>query len=204
MSTPAFSTLVVGPIAVNCYLVPGAKSGTLYLIDPGDDAADILDAAAAFRCPEAVILLTHAHRDHIGACGEVAKQLGVKTVCLHPADRAIYSSPDNYLPPYLPPAVNLPETMPYYEQADFTVLHTPGHTPGGVCLWFKDCQALFCGDTLFRGSIGRTDLPGGDYDALMRSIREKLLPLPDDLNLYPGHMGPSAIGVEKRCNPFLV
>ena len=203
MSENPFTTLVVGDIGVNCYLVPGKQSGNLYIIDPGDDASEILEAARNFQYREAVILLTHAHVDHIGACGPVAKKLGIEKVCLNAADAPLYSSPENHLLPYLPPAKGLPPVMDYFLQEDFSVLETPGHTPGSVCLWFRDYNVLFSGDTLFQGSIGRTDLPGGNYEELMRSIREKLLVLPEDLRIFPGHQYWSTIGREKRSNPYL-
>lgn len=202
MNNP-FTTLVVGDIGVNCYLVPGPVSGRLYIIDPGDDAADIVAAAQDFGAKETVILLTHAHIDHIGACGPVAKKLAISKVCLDPADAGLYSSPENHLLPYLPPAKNLPSVTEYFPQEDFEVLRTPGHTPGSVCLWFKAYNTLFTGDTLFQSSVGRTDLPGGDYDTLMRSISEQLLPLPDDLRIFPGHQYWSTIGTEKQRNPYL-
>ena len=198
-----FTTLVVGDIGVNCSLVPGPRSGNLYIIDPGDDAADIIAAAENFSRNETVILLTHAHVDHISAVGAVAKKLGITKICLNAADKPLYSSPENHLLPYLPPAKNLPPVMDYFLQEDFSVLETPGHTPGSVCLWFKEYHTLFSGDTLFRGSVGRTDLPGGDYDTLMRSIREKLLPLPNDLKVFPGHQYWTTIGQEKKSNPYL-
>lgn len=205
MSAHPFSTLVVGDIGVNCYLVPGPHSGNLYIIDPGDDAGDIIAAAERLDCRgETVILLTHAHVDHIGACGAVAKKLGISKVCVNSADAPLYSSPENHLLPYLPPAKNLPPVMDYFPQEDFSVIETPGHTPGSVCLWFRDYNVLFTGDTLFQGSVGRTDLPGGDYDTLMHSIREKLLLLPEDLKIFPGHQSWSSIGREKNGNPFLV
>lgn len=203
MNNSAFTTVVVGDIGVNCYLVPGPVSGNLYIIDPGDDAAEIVNAAQGFQYREAVILLTHAHVDHIGACGPVAKKLGVTKVCLNGDDRVLYFSPENHLLPYIPAAKNLPEVMDFYPQDDFTVLETPGHTPGSVCLLFKAYNALFTGDTLFQGAIGRTDFPGGDYDTLIRSIHEKLLPLPDDLRVLPGHQYSSTIGEERRSNPYL-
>lgn len=203
MAEHPFTTLVVGDIGVNCYLVPGPKSGNLYIIDPGDDAADIIHAAEDFTYKEAVILLTHAHVDHIGAVGSVAKKLNISKVCLNAADEPLYHSPENHLLPFLPPAKNLPAVIEYFAQEDFSVIETPGHTPGSVCLWFKDYKTLFTGDTLFQGSVGRTDLPGGNYDALMKSIKEKLMVLPDDLKVFPGHQYWSTIGRERNSNPYL-
>jgi len=203
MTEHPFTTLVVGDIGVNCYLVPGPKSGNLYIIDPGDDAADIIHAAADFTYREAVILLTHAHVDHIGAVGAVARKLNISRICLNAADEPLYHSPENHLLPFLPPAKNLPAVTEYFAQEDFSVIETPGHTPGSVCLWFKDYNTLFTGDTLFQGSVGRTDLLGGDYDALMKSIKEKLMGLPDDLKVFPGHQYWSTIGREKSSNPYI-
>ena len=195
--------LVVGPIGTNCYLVFDGKLRRLFVIDPGAEPERILREAEKFAADSARILLTHAHVDHIGACGAVTKKLGVSKVCLNAADAALYSSPENHLLPYLPPAKNLPPVMDFYAQDDFSVIETPGHTPGSVCLWFKEYNTLFTGDTLFQGSVGRTDLPGGDYDALMRSIHEKLLTLPEDLKIFPGHQYWSTIGREKTSNPYL-
>ena len=203
MTEHPFTTLVVGDIGVNCYLVPGPKSGNLYIIDPGDDAADIIRAAADFTYREAVILLTHAHVDHIGAVGPVAKKLNISRICLNAADEVLYHSPENHLLPFLPPAKNLPAVTGFFAQDDFSVIETPGHTPGSVCLWFKDYGTLFTGDTLFQGSVGRTDLPGGNYDALMKSIKEKLMVLPDTLKVFPGHQYWSTIGRERNSNPYI-
>lgn len=204
MSENQFTPLIVGPLEVNCYLVPGPVSGNLYIIDPGDDAGDIVEAAARYTYKEAVILLTHAHIDHIGAIGEVCRKLKISKVFVHPDDFAMYSSPENHLLPYIPPARDLPPaTAGWPVQEDFKVIETPGHTPGGVCFHFPEYNVLFTGDTLFRGSVGRTDLPGGDTNLLMDSIHEKLMPLDDSLRIYPGHGYSSTIGVEKHSNPFM-
>lgn len=191
----------VGMLEVNCMLVPVGE--TLYVIDPGGDAAKIIKLAKSLNCRETNILLTHAHVDHIGAVGAVATALGVKTVYLHRNDHALYSSPDNCLRPWFPPAKNLPTPIHFVENQDFSVIETPGHTQGCVCLYFKQFPALFVGDTIFAGSVGRTDLPGGNQEQLIRSIREKLLVLPSDLKIYPGHGEPSTIGREKSINPYL-
>ena len=205
MTEHPFTTLVVGDIGVNCYLVPGPKSGNLYIIDPGDDAADIIRAAADFTYREAVILLTHAHVDHIGAVGEVAKKLNATRVMLDPADGDIYRSPFNEIPPILPAARDLPQTTDFEPDGDFTVLRVPGHTPGGCAFLFEDEKhpVLFCGDTLFAGSVGRTDLPGGDWETLLESIRCELLPLPPETRAFPGHGCSTTIGEEKTQNPYL-
>ncbi len=203
MQTKPFATVVVGAFEVNCYLVPSPGKETLYIIDPGGDAQDIITAASAFPCKKNVILLTHAHVDHISAVGEVAQALHVSELYLHPDDLSLYHSPANCIPPYFPPAKNLLEPAAWPpETSDFTILFTPGHTPGCLCYHFRDYNALFTGDTLFRSSVGRTDLPGGSSELLQKSITEKLMVLPDSLEIYPGHGYPSTIGYEKKNNPF--
>lgn len=204
MKTKPFATVVVGAFEVNCYLVPSPDKETLYIIDPGGDAQDIITAASAFSCQKAVILLTHCHADHIGAVGEVAKKLNITELYIDPADSAMYASPANCFPPYLPAAENLLTPSEWPPQTpDFEILHTPGHTPGGVCYYFREYNALFTGDTLFRASVGRTDFPGGDTATLMESISGRLMTLPDSLEIYPGHGYPSTIGFEKQNNPYL-
>ena len=116
----------------------------------------------------------------------------------------MYASPANCFPPYLPAAENLLTPSEWPPQTpDFEILHTPGHTPGGVCYYFREYNALFAGDTLFRASVGRTDFPGGDTATLMESISGRLMTLPDSLEIYPGHGYPSTIGFEKQNNPYL-
>ena len=200
------ATLSVGPIDENCYLVFCEAARRLYVIDPGAEPDRIVDAAARFtEFDEARILLTHAHVDHIGGVGEVARKLKVTRVMLDPADAGLYRSPYNEIPPILPAARDLPQTTDFAADGDFEVLRVPGHTPGGCAFLFADGadRALFCGDTLFAGSVGRTDLPGGDWDTLLDSIRRELLPLPPETRVFPGHGGPTTIGGEKIRNPYL-
>ncbi|MDD5697479.1 MAG: MBL fold metallo-hydrolase [Victivallaceae bacterium] len=194
---------VVGLLEVNCYLVPAAASRRLYIIDPGAEAAAIIAAARKFSYEEAVILLTHAHVDHIGAVREVAKALGIGKIYLHPNDVGIYRSRNNHLLPYIPPAEQLPETTPAISGNDFEILEIPGHSPGSVGFYFSRLPALFAGDTIFKNSIGRSDLPGGNPEQLISSIKNKLMTLPDDLKLYPGHGPATTIGSERKFNPYL-
>ena len=204
MKEKPFLSLPVGLLEVNCYLVPSPSEKILYIIDPGGDAGEIARYAAAYNDREKVILLTHAHIDHIAGCGRTAELLQVKKLYIHPADLSFYKSRENALLPYLPPAEDLPEAAQWpVMDPSLTIIHTPGHTPGSVCYLFKEYNSLFAGDTLFRGSVGRTDLPGGDMESLMRSIKENLLTLPEDLQVYPGHGYATSIGLEKRENPFL-
>ncbi len=200
--TEEIKRLVVGMLEVNCYLVALPHNKRLYIIDPGDEADRIIAAADEFPDREKVILLTHAHIDHIKAVGRVAEKFRAP-VMLHPDDRGLYHSPNNQLPPFISAATDLPATVSDIADADFTLLHTPGHTRGGVCYYFSQLPALFSGDTLFAQTVGRTDLPGGDHLQLINSIREKLLILPDELPIYPGHGDPTTIGQEKRYNQYL-
>ena len=197
-----FTVEVVGALGVNCYLVPVSESRRLYIIDPGGDADIIVKAAQNFDYDAAVILLTHAHVDHIGAVRDVAKALGAK-VYVHKNDVSLYESPNNHLLPYIPAEENLPKISDISPGKDFEIIETPGHTQGGVCFYFKQIPAVFVGDTIFHNSVGRSDLPGGNHEQLIASIKSKLMTLPDDLMLYPGHGQPTTVGREKKFNPYL-
>jgi len=185
--------------------VPGpvAESRGLYIIDPGGDTDTVVAAAKKFTYDEAVILLTHAHIDHISAVRDVAKALGITKVYLHKDDVSLYESPNNHLMPYIPAASDLPEIADTISGDDFEIIATPGHSPGGACYYFKQIPAVFVGDTIFSNSIGRTDLPGGNHAQLIASIKSKLMTLPDDLKLYPGHGPATTVGSEKKFNPYL-
>ncbi|MBO5821698.1 MAG: MBL fold metallo-hydrolase, partial [Lentisphaeria bacterium] len=159
-------TFPVGSIATNCSLVFFDDEKLLLVIDPGADAAEIIAAAKSFPFKKARILLTHAHVDHISACGEVAKALNVEKVEVAPADAEMYASPENCFFPYFPAAKDLPPATGFAPLPYGKVLALPGHTMGGSGFLFDNGkkQILIAGDTIFCGSIGRTDLPGGDYE----------------------------------------
>ena len=189
----------VGPLGTNCYLLEDEKSKLAAVVDPGGDAPRILSQAQADGVEVKMILLTHAHFDHTGGVAELCASLPGVPVYLHPADAALVGS-DVF------PAIGA-ATVPYEDgdtvqlgELAIQVLHTPGHTPGGVCLMAGD--ALFTGDTLFQGSMGRTDFPGGDLTAMQLSL-QRLSQLPPSLAVYPGHGPASTIGDERRWNPFL-
>lgn len=198
-------TIQTGNIGENCYLVTAGN--TLYVIDPGADGAVIARGIKQLEgtFSKVEILLTHSHADHIGAVPYIAEKYNAQ-VRLAPADRGIYFSPDNSFPPYIPLAVGLPDTSDYGTSEDYQVISTPGHTPGGVCILFcsdDGSRHLFTGDTLFAGSVGRTDFEGGSMPQLSASLAKLVTTLPEDTVIYPGHGEPSTIGYEKNHNPYL-
>lgn len=200
----------VAPIGANCYIV--SKTDEAFIIDPGGDAEKIIRAAKNFDVR--YILLTHAHFDHIGGLNEVKEAFPEAKTAVHKLEKEwLYSA-----------ELNLSENFgldSVYEQnvdieledgmaLDFAgtkikVLHTPGHTPGSTCFYMENSgkPVLFSGDTLFRSSIGRTDFPGGSGRKIVESIKTKLLTLPDETVVYPGHDENTSIALEKKFNPFL-
>ncbi|OGV70770.1 MAG: hypothetical protein A3K19_28690 [Lentisphaerae bacterium RIFOXYB12_FULL_65_16] len=198
-------TLPVGMLAVNCYLVWDDNARETLIVDAGDEADRIIEAIRKLSIKPVGILQTHGHVDHILALRSLVDEFAIP-VYVHPDEHALYYSPANSLLPWVPAARNLPkpaDTPPQAAGLPYAVIHTPGHTPGGVCYHFADAAVLFSGDTLFHGSIGRTDLTGGDMNALLTSIRTKLLPLPANTTVYPGHGPTTTIGEEKEINPFV-
>lgn len=195
--------ITVGFLEVNCYLVPSEKDQCVYIIDPGALPEKIAETAESFGFKDYKILLTHGHIDHISAVKEVMQLLPVSKLYLHPEEILLYNSPGNELPPLMPAVKDLPQPDDDFDSSDFSIIHTPGHTKGGVCFYFEGIPAIFSGDTLFNDSIGRTDLPSGNAETLLKSIKEKLFVLPDDLTVFPGHGRETKIGKEKTHNPFL-
>ena len=198
-------TFPVGSIATNCSLVFFEAEKLLLVIDPGADGAEIIAAAQSFPFKKARILLTHAHVDHISACGEVTRALNVEHVEVAPADAAMYASPENCFFPYFPAAKDLPPAADFSPLPCGKILNLPGHTMGGSGFLLDDGKKklLIAGDTIFCGSIGRTDLPGGDYETLINSIKQEILTLPDDVEIISGHGGSTTVGFERKHNPYL-
>lgn len=200
--------LTVGPLAVNCYLVGEEAGGAGMIIDPGADARTILNRGKALRLDIKSIVLTHAHFDHIGALKEV-KEATRAEVTLHADDAQALQHGNSlgfdfdfsFSPPPAPDRLLKDGDSLDLGRPRFLVLHTPGHTPGGICLLGEG--VVFTGDTLFYSGIGRTDLPGGNSNELMESISARLMVLPDNTTVYPGHGPESTIGQERRNNPFL-
>lgn len=222
-------TIVVGPFACNCRLLACPRTGEAALIDPGDEPQKILAALASVKSDAGeplkvkYLLHTHAHLDHVGATRRVREALAdiqgelVPQIFLHQGDMGLYQ---NLKAQGMMLGLRYEDPLPvdhYFEHDQefrvgdlkLTLIHTPGHTPGSCCLRLhedsdiKSTETVFSGDTLFQFSVGRTDLPGGDWRALLQSIHQRLLILDDDTRVCPGHGPETKIGFERRANPFL-
>jgi len=200
-------TLPVGPYEANCYIYAVSNGGKAVVIDPGDNSTLILRRAEALRLKITCVILTHGHRDHTGALSALKQATGAE-VAIHAADADLLG--DDFQAAMLglrTPKPSKPDRLlddgqdVVVDGASLSILHTPGHSPGSICL--AGDGLVFTGDTLFQMGIGRTDFPGGNYAEIMESIRTKLLSLPDDTKVYPGHGPTSTIGEERRHNPFL-
>ncbi len=202
--------LPVGMLSSNCIVLGDEPTRAAAVIDPGDEAPAILDTAERLGLRVTAIVLTHGHIDHAAAAHDVKQATGAP-LYMNFADLPLYeqmSAFANWLGMEPPERAPIDRDAPdgsaiVFGEKTMTVLHTPGHTPGGICLWMPDEKLLLSGDTLFRDSIGRTDLPGGDSRAILRSIVDKLLALPDDTLVIPGHGEATTIGRERERNPFL-
>ena len=204
----------VGPFFKNGFVVGCEETKDAILIDPGDEVASLLAFAARAGLAIRFILLTHAHVDHVTGVAAAKRALNVPVYLHHDDlflyDRAVEMGKMFGLTVEPQPPIDVfytPAQVITFGTYDVRVLHTPGHCPGGVCLQIGKTgtagKELFVGDTLFAGSIGRTDLPGGDYNTLIASIRTVLLPLGDDAIVHSGHGPDTTIGEERRTNPFL-
>jgi glyoxylase-like metal-dependent hydrolase (beta-lactamase superfamily II) len=203
-------SFTVGPVAENCYLFRAEGAGSGLIVDPGDEADRILTATERLGVTVEAILLTHCHFDHIGAVSPVAEATGAPVYCPE-VEVPVLADIMSYVP--------FPGFGPYesYEAdhavsggehlslagLELDVLFTPGHSPGHVTYSIPEHEALFSGDVLFQGSVGRTDLPGGDWSTLLGSIRTLVENHPPETTVYPGHMGITSLGAERETNPFL-
>jgi glyoxylase-like metal-dependent hydrolase (beta-lactamase superfamily II) len=200
-------TLALGPAQTNCYLVGSAPDAVV--IDPGWNADAILTAIRSADLPIKAILLTHGHFDHIGAVADVKSALHVPLIAHAQEVDLLNVKGGAELFGFNIRSVPQPDRLVAHGEVieigalKFEVRHVPGHTRGHVAFVEHDQQAVFVGDVLFAGSIGRTDLPGGNYETLITSIHDQLLTLPDDFEVYPGHGPPTTIGEERRTNQFL-
>jgi len=201
-------TIPNGLFAENCYLVIDEPGGACAVIDPGEEAGLIVHKLAATGGKPVGIWLTHAHVDHVLGVARLKAETGAP-VWLHPADRLLYDHVPEQAAAFGLRAVALPEPdralaageLLRVGELEFRVRHAPGHSPGSVV--FEGEGAAFAGDVLFQGSIGRTDLPGGDFGTLIASIERELLTLPDSTIVYSGHGPETTVGRERRTNPFL-
>jgi hydroxyacylglutathione hydrolase len=202
--------LPVGMLQCNCSIFGDEATRDAVVIDPGDDIDAIRAVLDRHGLKVTAIIITHAHIDHIGGAAKLKKLTGAP-VYMNGNDQGLYSLMDIQAawlgvatPDVTSVDVNAREgaTVKLGETA-MDILHTPGHTEGSICIWIPSENKLIAGDTLFRESIGRTDLPGGDSRAILRSIHEKLLVLPEDVRVFPGHGPSTTIGWEKEANPFL-
>ncbi|HIX83711.1 MAG TPA: MBL fold metallo-hydrolase [Candidatus Megamonas gallistercoris] len=203
-------TLVVGPIMENCYIIYDEKLLEGIIVDPGDEADRILTAVKNLNLTIKYIVNTHAHADHIGANKEIGEKLKAK-LAVHADDTAMLTDPQlnlsvaGYMGRLI---ISQPADILLHEgdtivfgNCEFKVVHTPGHTPGGICLVGEN--VVISGDSLFAGSIGRTDFPTGSMTDLISSLKEKIMTLDPNMQVFPGHGGTTNIGWEKQNNPYL-
>lgn len=195
-------TFEVGSFQVNCSIV--SFKGRHFVVDPGGDPSKILEELSSAGISSFDVLLTHAHFDHIGAIGELERVNPALKVYVTKEDLEVFVHPFNAYPPeYVPQGrPSCPADPAELSREGIEAIFTPGHTPGGVSYYFKDAGIVFTGDTLFRCSVGRTDLPGGDMRVLRRSL-SLLTALPDDTAVIPGHGPETTIGSERKDNPYL-
>jgi len=205
-----FEILVVGPLGVNCFLLGDAATGEGIVVDPGGDAARVLDAVRDHGLKVSRVINTHGHFDHVGGNRQVLAATGAELL-IHRDDEPFLSRAADVATMYGLATENSPLPGRYLEdgmllylgETGITVLHTPGHTPGGCCLYLATEGKVITGDTLFAEGVGRTDFPGSSHEALMTSIRTRLMTLPDATVAYPGHGPATTIGHERRYNPYI-
>jgi hydroxyacylglutathione hydrolase len=204
------NTYILGPVQTNAYLVGDPQTKEAVVIDPAWDGEFLASEAGKLGWRITNIWLTHAHFDHLGGAGALADLLNPPPpVALHPGDHDLWKMQGGApyfglgVDPGPEPSVDLAHGQILNLGANqFEVRHAPGHTPGHVVFYCAAQHVVFCGDVIFDGSIGRTDLPGGDYDALMQSIHTQIFTLPDETRLLSGHGGETTVGIQRRENPF--
>ncbi len=201
--------LVVGLLQVNCYILGDEESKEAVVIDPGGDEEEILEVLRHDDLKLAKIINTHGHFDHVDANQPLKEATGAQ-IAIHELDAHMLSKPSQEALFFTGNRLRLSQADILLKEGDIItfgkyrlkVLHTPGHTRGGISLVLENHPLVYVGDTLFAGSIGRTDFPGGSLEVLLKSVREKLFPLGDHYVVYPGHMQVTTIGQERKYNPF--
>src|SRR5260370_25588835 len=202
--------LPVGPLQCNCSIIGDQQTREAMVIDPGDQIEDILDILREEKLTLQQIVITHAHIDHVGGAMKLKAATGA-SILMNQSDYALLKMLDMqaaWVGMKAPSAVHVDDAVGEGRvlrvgEISSSVMHTPGHTEGSICLYFPEEKKLIAGDTLFAGSIGRTDLPGGSFDKIIRSLRDKVLALPDDTVVVPAHAPLTSIGEERESNPFL-
>jgi glyoxylase-like metal-dependent hydrolase (beta-lactamase superfamily II) len=200
----------VGPLACNCSVIGDERTREAMVIDPGDDLERVLAAVRKHGLTAKLIIVTHAHIDHIGGAAKLEELTGAP-ILMNKNDSPQLKLLDlqaAWVGMRAPQATKIDQSIGDGDtvqagELSASVMHTPGHTEGSVCLYFEPQKKLIAGDTLFAGSIGRTDLPGGNFDKIMRSLHQRVLALPDETIVVPGHGPFTTIGNERETNPFL-
>jgi hydroxyacylglutathione hydrolase len=216
---PTISGVALGPFETNCYAVwfprregeAADRPVPCWIVDAGYEPRELIELVRAEGLKPEALVLTHAHCDHIAGIGEVVRAFPGLRVWIHEAEAAWLSDPLLNLSAMTGMPVTAPGAERLLKDGDeltlagerWRVLHTPGHSPGSISLWHAPSRNVISGDALFAGSIGRTDFPGSSFEALARSIRERLYTLPDETRVYPGHGPATTVGREKRGNPFV-
>ena len=201
--------LTVGLLEVNCYILGDEETKEAVVIDPGGDEDAILEVLNRNKFQLKLIIDTHGHFDHVDANQPLKDATGAK-IAIHVADAQMLDKPSSEAMFFTGNRLRLSQADILLNENDILtfgkyrlkVLHTPGHTPGGISLVLEDHPYVYVGDLLFAGSIGRTDFPGGNYDALINGVRTKIFPLGDNYTVYPGHGPVTTVGQERKYNPF--
>jgi glyoxylase-like metal-dependent hydrolase (beta-lactamase superfamily II) len=205
-----FETIIVGPLEVNCFILGCEESKDGVVVDPGGDPNKIIAAITRLGLRISCVINTHGHFDHVGGNRKVLEHTGAEYL-VHEGDVQSLSRASEVAVKFGVTAENSPQPDRFLEDGmvltfgnyRIEVLHTPGHTPGGCCLYLADEGMVLTGDTLFADGVGRSDFPGGSHKALIESIRTRLLTLPDATRVYPGHGPSTTIGHERRYNPYI-
>lgn len=200
----------VGPLQCNCSIIGDEQTREAMVIDPGDEIEGILHILRQEKLTLKQIVITHAHIDHVGGAMKLKAATGAP-ILMNQNDYELLKMLDSqaeWVGMKSPGAVKIDESVSHSRvlkvgQISSSVMHTPGHTEGSICLYFPEEKKLIAGDTLFAGSIGRTDFPGGSMEKIMRSLHHQVLALPDDIEVTPGHGPQTTIGEERETNPFL-
>lgn len=198
---------VVGPLEENTYVIADEATKEAIVIDPGDESDRLIDFIKDKGLQAKSIICTHAHFDHVGATGDIKKATGGK-ILIHRKDMEVYETAKDQAAFWGYDIDDIPQPDGFLDEGDdirlgnlnFKVMHTPGHSPGGICLYGEGI--LLTGDTIFKGSVGRTDFPGGSAEELKKSFR-RLLELPEDTKIYSGHGPDTSVGIEKKTNFFV-